>query len=31
MLERADGVVNVSAERVERLELSLHTRSRDFR
>ncbi|MCW2522855.1 MAG: putative polymerase, partial [Frankiales bacterium] len=31
MLERADGVVNVSAERIEKLELGLHTRSRDFR
>jgi error-prone DNA polymerase len=31
MLERADGVVNVSAERIDRLNISLRTTSRDFR
>ncbi|CAN5636197.1 error-prone DNA polymerase [soil metagenome] len=31
MLERADGVVNVAAERIDKLELGLRTRSRDFR
>ncbi|MDT4891633.1 MAG: error-prone polymerase [Pseudonocardiales bacterium] len=31
MLECTDGVVNVLAERLERLPLGLHTRSRDFR
>jgi error-prone DNA polymerase len=31
MLERADGVVNVSAERIDKLELGMRTRSRDFR
>jgi len=31
MLERADGVMNVVAERIERLDLGLRTRSRDFR
>ncbi|MDQ1731585.1 MAG: error-prone polymerase [Pseudonocardiales bacterium] len=31
MLERADGVVNVSAERIDKLDLGLRTRSRDFR
>ncbi|HEY2042404.1 MAG TPA: error-prone DNA polymerase [Jatrophihabitans sp.] len=31
MLERADGVTNVAAERIEKLDLGLRTRSRDFR
>jgi error-prone DNA polymerase len=31
MLEETDGVVNVIAERIERLPLGLHTTSRDFR
>ncbi|SDJ05685.1 error-prone DNA polymerase, DnaE-like [Frankineae bacterium MT45] len=31
MLERADGVTNVSAERIERLPLGLRSTSRDFR
>ena len=31
MLERADGVLNVLAERIERLPLGLRTSSRDFR
>jgi error-prone DNA polymerase len=31
MLERADGVVNVSAERIDKLDLGLRTKSRDFR
>jgi error-prone DNA polymerase len=31
MLERTGEVINVVAERVERLNLGLHTRSRDFR
>ncbi len=31
MLESADGVVNVLAERIEKLDLGLHVRSRDFR
>ncbi|HJQ42821.1 MAG TPA: error-prone DNA polymerase, partial [Jatrophihabitantaceae bacterium] len=31
MLEETDGVVNVLAERLERLPLGLHTKSRDFR
>ncbi|MGI8761026.1 MAG: error-prone DNA polymerase [Jatrophihabitantaceae bacterium] len=31
MLERTDGVVNVSAERIDKLHLGLRTRSRDFR
>jgi error-prone DNA polymerase len=31
MLERADGVTNVIAERLERLPLGVHTTSRDFR
>jgi error-prone DNA polymerase len=31
MLERADGVVNVAAERIDKLELGMRTRSRDFR
>jgi hypothetical protein len=32
MLEHTkDGVINVLAERLERLHLGLHTRSRDFR
>jgi error-prone DNA polymerase len=31
MLERVDGVTNVVAEKIERLELSIRTTSRDFR
>jgi error-prone DNA polymerase len=31
MLERADGVVNVAAERIDKLDLGLRTKSRDFR
>ena len=31
MLESADGVVNVSAERIERLDLGIRAKSRDFR
>jgi error-prone DNA polymerase len=31
MLERTEGVVNILAERITRLNLGLHTRSRDFR
>ena len=31
MLEHANGVVNVSAERIDKLELGIHNRSRDFR
>ena len=31
MLERADGVTNVSAERIERLDLGIRAKSRDFR
>ncbi len=31
MLERAEGVVNVAAERIDKLDLGLRTRSRDFR
>ncbi|MDQ1720755.1 MAG: error-prone polymerase, partial [Pseudonocardiales bacterium] len=31
MLERADGVLNVLAERIERLQLGLRTTARDFR
>jgi error-prone DNA polymerase len=31
MLERADGVVNVAAERIEKLDLGLRTKSQDFR
>jgi error-prone DNA polymerase len=31
MLERGDGVVNVSAERIDRLDLGIRTKSRDFR
>ncbi len=31
MLERTEGVVNILAERIDRLHLGLHTRSRDFR
>jgi error-prone DNA polymerase len=31
MLERAEGVTNVSAERIDKLDLGLRTRSRDFR
>jgi error-prone DNA polymerase len=31
MLERADGVFNVAAERIEKLDIGLHTKSRDFR
>jgi error-prone DNA polymerase len=31
MLEHANGVVNVSAERIDKLDLSIPTRSRDFR
>jgi error-prone DNA polymerase len=31
MLERADGVLNVLAERIERLQLGMRTTSRDFR
>ncbi|MCU1656922.1 MAG: polymerase alpha subunit [Pseudonocardiales bacterium] len=31
MLERTDGVVNVLAERIERLHLGIRTKSRDFR
>ena len=31
MLERAEGVVNVNAERIDKLELGIHNRSRDFR
>jgi error-prone DNA polymerase len=31
MLERADGVTNIVAERIEKLPLGLHTKSRDFR
>jgi error-prone DNA polymerase len=31
MLEHANGVVNVSAERIDKLDLGIHTRSRDFR
>jgi len=30
-LEKADGVLNVVAERLEPLELAMTTRSRDFR
>jgi error-prone DNA polymerase len=30
-LERAEGVINVVAERIEPLDLALPTRSRDFR
>ena len=29
--DTADGVLNVIAERLERLHLGLHTKSRDFR
>jgi error-prone DNA polymerase len=31
MLERADGVTNIVAERIEKLSLGLHTKSRNFR
>ena len=31
MLEKADGVVNVAAERIDKLDLGIRTRSRDFR
>jgi error-prone DNA polymerase len=31
MLERVDGVTNVSAERIERLDLGIRAKSRDFR
>ncbi|MGI8665454.1 MAG: error-prone DNA polymerase [Jatrophihabitans sp.] len=31
MLEHVDGVLNVSAERIDRLELGIRTKSRDFR
>jgi len=31
MLEKADGVVNVSAERIDKLDLGIRNRSRDFR
>jgi error-prone DNA polymerase len=31
MLERTEGVINILAERIERLHLGLHTKSRDFR
>jgi error-prone DNA polymerase len=31
MLERTGDVINILAERITRLELGLHTRSRDFR
>jgi error-prone DNA polymerase len=31
MLERADGVTNIVAERIEKLSLGLRTKSRDFR
>jgi len=31
MLEHANGVVNVSAERIDKLDLGIHNRSRDFR
>jgi error-prone DNA polymerase len=31
MLERTDGVINVLAERLQRLDLGLHVKSRDFR
>jgi error-prone DNA polymerase len=31
MIERSDGAVSLSAERIERLDLGLRTRSRDFR
>ncbi|MGX7680777.1 error-prone DNA polymerase [Jatrophihabitans sp. DSM 45814] len=31
MLERADGVTNVAAEKIEKLDLGLRTKSRDFR
>jgi error-prone DNA polymerase len=31
MLEKADGVVNVAAERIDKLELGIRNRSRDFR
>jgi error-prone DNA polymerase len=31
MLEHANGVVNVSAERIDKLDLGIHTKSRDFR
>ena len=31
MLERADGVINIVAERIERLPLGLRSTSRDFR
>jgi error-prone DNA polymerase len=31
MLERADGVANVSAERIDRLDLGIRSKSRDFR
>ena len=30
-LERAEGVINVVAERIEALDLAMGTRSRDFR
>jgi error-prone DNA polymerase len=31
MLERAEGVTNILAERIEKLPLGLHTKSRNFR
>jgi error-prone DNA polymerase len=31
MLERVDGVTNVVAERIDKLELSVRSTSRDFR
>ncbi|HVD88323.1 MAG TPA: hypothetical protein VNB91_05450, partial [Jatrophihabitantaceae bacterium] len=31
MLERAEGVTNIVAERIEKLPLGLHTKSRNFR
>jgi hypothetical protein len=31
MLECTDGVFNILAERISRLDLGLHTKSRDFR
>ncbi|MDP9091530.1 MAG: error-prone DNA polymerase [Actinomycetota bacterium] len=31
MLEQTEGVINILAERITRLDLGLHTRSRDFR
>jgi error-prone DNA polymerase len=31
MLERVDGVANVAAERIDRLDLGIRSKSRDFR